>query len=329
MVPMVPNALYTPAERARRDRTGWDARAGHSRAAPVRDLRGSACASSSARSRPGQGHGLAAASVVVKTLALYAIMVTGCLWEKAVFGRYLFAPAFYWEDVFSMLVLALHTAYPVRARLRLARRPRADAAGAGRLRRVRDQRDAVRAEAARRSPRRRPGRRRRDQRDGVHVVTTVASEALATAPASPVTRIPPIVVGDVGRLRRRAGAARTRTARGVLRTHRHHLAASQDAGRVLPGGRLAHLRAPDPVRRRRDDLRRAALRDRDHRRARPRRPRRRARGTRSRGRTPAGAAPRHPHAVPRRLVPVGSHQVSTCRVPPSGCPRAFLRPSAC
>jgi 3-vinyl bacteriochlorophyllide hydratase len=59
----------------------------------------------------GEGHEEAALSVVVKTLALYAIMITGCLWEKAVFGRYLFAPAFYWEDVFSMLVLALHTAY--------------------------------------------------------------------------------------------------------------------------------------------------------------------------------------------------------------------------
>jgi len=50
-------------------------------------------------------------SVVVKTLVLYLIMVTGCIWEKVVFGCYLFAPAFYWEDVFSMLVLALHTAY--------------------------------------------------------------------------------------------------------------------------------------------------------------------------------------------------------------------------
>ena len=49
--------------------------------------------------------------MVAKTLALYAIMVTGSVWEKVVFGRYLFAPAFYWEDVFSMLVLALHTAY--------------------------------------------------------------------------------------------------------------------------------------------------------------------------------------------------------------------------
>jgi 3-vinyl bacteriochlorophyllide hydratase len=59
------------------------------------------------------GDGLAAAtiSIVVKTFTLYAIMITGSIWEKEVFGRYLFAPAFFWEDVFSMLVLALHTAY--------------------------------------------------------------------------------------------------------------------------------------------------------------------------------------------------------------------------
>ena len=40
-------------------------------------------------------------------------MVTGAIWEKVVFGRYLFAPAFFWEDVVSMLVMALHTAYVV------------------------------------------------------------------------------------------------------------------------------------------------------------------------------------------------------------------------
>ena len=59
----------------------------------------------------GEGSGAATVSVVVKTLALYAIMVTGSIWENEVFGRYLFAPAFFWEDVVSMLVLALHTAY--------------------------------------------------------------------------------------------------------------------------------------------------------------------------------------------------------------------------
>lgn len=59
------------------------------------------------------GEGLTAAtiSIVLKTIALYAIMITGAIWEKDVFGRYLFADAFYWEDMVSMLVIALHTAY--------------------------------------------------------------------------------------------------------------------------------------------------------------------------------------------------------------------------
>jgi 3-vinyl bacteriochlorophyllide hydratase len=47
----------------------------------------------------------------VKTVVLYVIMVTGAIWERDVFGRYLFAPAFFWEDLVSMLVLALHTTY--------------------------------------------------------------------------------------------------------------------------------------------------------------------------------------------------------------------------
>lgn len=59
----------------------------------------------------GEGQNLATVSVVIKTMTLYTIMVTGCIWEKVVFDCYLFAPAFYWEDMFSMLVLALHTAY--------------------------------------------------------------------------------------------------------------------------------------------------------------------------------------------------------------------------
>jgi 3-vinyl bacteriochlorophyllide hydratase len=61
----------------------------------------------------GDGFAAATVSVVIKTLTLYAIMITGSIWEREVFGRYLFAPAFFWEDVFSMLVLGLHTAYLV------------------------------------------------------------------------------------------------------------------------------------------------------------------------------------------------------------------------
>ncbi len=59
----------------------------------------------------GDGFAIATASIVVKTMLLYAIMITGAIWEREVFGVYLFAPAFFWEDVFSFLVLALHSAY--------------------------------------------------------------------------------------------------------------------------------------------------------------------------------------------------------------------------
>jgi 3-vinyl bacteriochlorophyllide hydratase len=61
----------------------------------------------------GEGETAATVSIVIKTLLLYTIMITGSIWEKVVFGHYLFAESFFWEDVFSMLVLALHTAYLV------------------------------------------------------------------------------------------------------------------------------------------------------------------------------------------------------------------------
>jgi 3-vinyl bacteriochlorophyllide hydratase len=59
----------------------------------------------------GQGYALATASILIKTALLYTIMITGSIWEKVVFGKWLFARAFFWEDVFSMLVLGLQTAY--------------------------------------------------------------------------------------------------------------------------------------------------------------------------------------------------------------------------
>jgi 3-vinyl bacteriochlorophyllide hydratase len=61
----------------------------------------------------GEGQSAATISIVIKTLTLYTIMITGAIWEKVVFGVYLFAEGFYWEDMVSMLVLALHSAYLV------------------------------------------------------------------------------------------------------------------------------------------------------------------------------------------------------------------------
>ncbi len=104
--------LYTAEERQRRDASGWTLVQGL--LAPAQFLVFLVSLGLVLRYlASGEGHDAAAWSVVVKTLTLYAIMITGCIWEKVVFGRYLFAPAFYWEDVFSMAVLALHTAYLV------------------------------------------------------------------------------------------------------------------------------------------------------------------------------------------------------------------------
>jgi 3-vinyl bacteriochlorophyllide hydratase len=110
--PGSPRPLYTAQERARRDASPWTVVQGV--LAPVQFVVFLVSLALVLRFlATGQGEVAATLSVVVKTLTLYTIMVTGSIWEKVVFGRWLFAPAFYWEDVFSMLVLALHTAYLV------------------------------------------------------------------------------------------------------------------------------------------------------------------------------------------------------------------------
>ena len=102
--------LYSDAERARRDATKWTLVQGLlapfqfvvfliSLALVIRYL------------LTGAGYDAATLSIVIKTGVLLLIMVTGAIWEKVVFGQYLFAPAFFWEDVFSFAVIALHLLY--------------------------------------------------------------------------------------------------------------------------------------------------------------------------------------------------------------------------
>jgi 3-vinyl bacteriochlorophyllide hydratase len=104
--------LYTPDERARRDASSWTLVQGV--LAPLQFLAFLISLCLVLRYLiTGEGLTAATVSILIKTLFLFSIMVTGAIWEKVVFGRYLFAPAFFWEDVFSMLVIALHTAYCV------------------------------------------------------------------------------------------------------------------------------------------------------------------------------------------------------------------------
>jgi 3-vinyl bacteriochlorophyllide hydratase len=102
--------LYNPEQRAKRDATIWTLVQGI--LAPIQFL---VCLISVCLVLrylvTGNGYELATISVVIKTVFLYLIMLTGSIWEKVVFGKYLFAESFFWEDVFSMLVIFLHTLY--------------------------------------------------------------------------------------------------------------------------------------------------------------------------------------------------------------------------
>ncbi len=103
-------SLYTPEQRRRRDDSRWTLVQG-----VLAPLQFGVFLISLALvlhyMATGDGLGIATASIVLKTVLLYTIMVTGSIWERDVFGRFLFAPAFFWEDVVSMLVLALHTTW--------------------------------------------------------------------------------------------------------------------------------------------------------------------------------------------------------------------------
>ena len=278
--------LYTPEERRRRDASPWTIVQGV--LAPVQFavflislvlvMRYLAT---------GDGFAAATVSIVIKTFVLYAIMITGSDLGARGLRPLPVRPPFFWEDVFSMLVLALHTAYlaGLGDRCLAPQQQMLLALAAYATYVINAAQFLIKLRAARRE----------------QPATPVGSLELAMNALARTCAVTADVTGAVC-------AARARSARGVLRSDRHHLAAPQDPGRVLPGGRLAHLRAPDPVGRRRHDLRRAAIRDRHHRRARPRRPLRRQRRTRSRRRGASGAASRHPAPVPGRLLPVRGDQ---------------------
>lgn len=108
--PRAARPLYTPAERLRRDASPWTIVQGV--LAPIQFLVFVVSVALVLRYLAiGEGGEAATISILVKTAVLFTIMVTGAIWEKVVFGRYLFAPAFYWEDMVSMVVIGLHVAY--------------------------------------------------------------------------------------------------------------------------------------------------------------------------------------------------------------------------
>ena len=108
----VDHQIYTDDQRIRRDQTIWTTVQGV--LAPLQFLIfGLSLILLVRYLSTGQGYEIATWSVLLKTVILYTIMITGAIWEKVVFGQYLLAPSFFWEDVFSFFVIAAHTIYVI------------------------------------------------------------------------------------------------------------------------------------------------------------------------------------------------------------------------
>ena len=102
--------LYTAEQRVRRDATPWTLVQGI--LAPLQFIAFAVSLVLVLRYLAfGTGYDAATISILIKTAFLLVIMITGAIWEKVVFGQYLLAPAFFWEDVFSFAVIALHGLY--------------------------------------------------------------------------------------------------------------------------------------------------------------------------------------------------------------------------
>ena len=103
-------SLYTPAQRRIRDKTVWTKV--QAILAPIQFV---VCLFSLILVLRylffDVGYYLATLSIILKTSLLFLIMLTGAIWEKVVFGQYLLAPAFFWEDVVSFFVIFFHLVY--------------------------------------------------------------------------------------------------------------------------------------------------------------------------------------------------------------------------
>lgn len=59
----------------------------------------------------GEGYWVATVSVWIKIGLIWALTITGMLWEKDVYGKYFMAPEFFWEDLGNLIALLTHNAY--------------------------------------------------------------------------------------------------------------------------------------------------------------------------------------------------------------------------
>jgi 3-vinyl bacteriochlorophyllide hydratase len=103
-------SLYTPEQLARRNASPWTRV--QAILAPIQFLAFLVSFALVVRYlATGQGYALANASVLLKIALLWAITITGMIWEKQVFGQYFLAPQFFWEDVGNAAAMLFHNLY--------------------------------------------------------------------------------------------------------------------------------------------------------------------------------------------------------------------------
>jgi 3-vinyl bacteriochlorophyllide hydratase len=61
--------------------------------------------------RSGQGYVIATVSVWIKIVLIWALTITGMLWEHDMFDHYFLAKEFFWEDVGNLIAILTHNAY--------------------------------------------------------------------------------------------------------------------------------------------------------------------------------------------------------------------------
>lgn len=103
-------AFYTPEQLARRDASPW------TRVqiilAPIQFLAFLVSFGLVVRYlATGEGYVIANLSVLIKITLLWAITITGMIWEKQIFGHYFLAREFFWEDVGNAVAIVAHNLY--------------------------------------------------------------------------------------------------------------------------------------------------------------------------------------------------------------------------
>lgn len=104
------SAMYTAEQLARRDKSGWTTVQGV--LAPIQFIVFIVSAILVYHAwQTKQGYAIANASIILKISLLWAITITGMIWEKEIFGHYFLAKEFYWEDIGNLVAILTHNLY--------------------------------------------------------------------------------------------------------------------------------------------------------------------------------------------------------------------------